>query len=168
MNYFLLVQLKSGPVHVNPLHFQVFLVPGSLLLAQVWMVDVEDQDDPGVVALVVDLMLEAVVKDDHLSLLPGEMMLGHPEPGRGVGGDDERKVGPELGVGQTTVRPDMSGSGHHGELDLTAWTRPGLVAEWSPPAQREIYTNTIRGGDVLAGSCCRYHYKDTAQGIQSP
>ena len=145
MNYFLFVQLKSGSVHVKSLHFQVVLVPGSLLLAEVWMVDVEDQDDPGVVALVVDLMLEAVVKDDHLSLLPGEMVLGHPEPGWEVGGDDERKVGPELGVGQATVRPDMSGSGHHGELDLTGWTGPGLLTEWSLQL-RDLHK------DVLAGS----------------
>ena len=84
MNNFLFVQIKSGSVHVIPLHFQVVLVPGSLLLAQAGMVDVEDQDDPGVVALVDDLMLEAVVEDHHLALLPGELVLGHPESGRGV------------------------------------------------------------------------------------
>ena len=74
------------------------------------MDDVEDKDDPGAVALVDDLMLEAVV-------LPGEEVLGHPESGWGVGGDGERKVDPELGVGRTQVAP-----GHHGELDLASRT----------------------------------------------
>ena len=131
MNYFLFIQLESGSVHVISLYFQVVLVPGPLLLAQVWMVDVEDQDDPGLVALVVDFMLEAVVKDDHLALLPGKVMLGHSEPGRRVGGDEERQVGPELGVGEATVRPDMRGPGHDGQLDLTGGAGTGLGAEWS-------------------------------------
>ena len=69
MNNFLFVQLKSGVVYVIALHLQVVLVPGSLLLAQAGMVDVEDQDDPGVVALVDDLMLEAVVPE--LGVGPG-------------------------------------------------------------------------------------------------
>ena len=112
------------------------LVPGSLLLAQVGMVDIEDEDDPGVVALMDDLVLEAVVEDDHLALLPGEGMLGHPEPGGRVGGDDERKVGPELGVGEATVRPDLSGAGHDGELDLTPGTGAGLLAEFSTSMSR--------------------------------
>ena len=113
MNNFLFVQLKSGAVHVIALHLQVVLVPGSLLLAQVGMVDVEDEDDPGAVALMDDLMLEAVVEDDHLSLLPGEEVLGHPKSGWGVGGNGEREVGPELSVGEATVRPHPGGPGHH-------------------------------------------------------
>ena len=117
MNNFLFVQLKSGAVHVIALHLQVVLVPGPVLLAQVGMVDVEDEDDPGAVALMDDLMLEAVVEDDHLSLLPGEEVLGHPKSGWGVGGDGEREVDPELGVGRTQVAP-----GHHGELDLASRT----------------------------------------------
>ena len=117
MNNFLFVQLKSGAVHVIALHLQVVLVPGPVLLAQVGMVDVEDEDDPRLVTLVYHLVLEAVVEDDHLSLLSGEEVLGHTESGWGVGGDGEREVDPELGVGRTQVAP-----GHHGELELASRT----------------------------------------------
>ena len=61
-------------------------------------------------------MLEGVIKHNHGSLGPGEVLAGHHEHGGGVGGDEEGEVRPQLGVDQPVVRRKVRRPGQHRQL----------------------------------------------------
>ena len=88
---------------------------------------VNDEDCPLFLALVDHLVLEAVIKHQHLSLSPGQVPLiihlwsysgvnmsqGHlsySEQRGWVTGHHQRQVRPQLGVSQAIVRLHMGGS----------------------------------------------------------
>ena len=62
------------------------------------------------------LVFVCVVKQEHGSLSPGDVLAVHDEHGRGVGGDEEGEVGPQLGVHDPVVRRQVGGARQHGEL----------------------------------------------------
>ena len=62
------------------------------------------------------LVLICVVEEEHGSLSPGDVLAVHNEHGRGVGGDEEGEVRPQLRVDQAVVRRQVRRPGQHGEL----------------------------------------------------
>ena len=62
------------------------------------------------------LVFVCVVKQEHGSLSPGDVLAVHNEHRRGVGGDEEGEVRPQLRVDQAVVRRQVRRPGQHGQL----------------------------------------------------
>jgi len=84
------------------------------------MPQVHDEDDAGLPVRVVvpDLVVEGVVKDKHLTLLPGQVLVGHSQPGSTVGWDLQTQVGSQPAVGGSRVGVDVGAGFHHAEFNL--------------------------------------------------
>ena len=55
--------------------------------------EVDEEDQPGTVPVVDDLVLEAVVDDGPLARLPAHSLVAHPDVDLALLGDNQTKVG---------------------------------------------------------------------------
>ena len=118
---------------------------------------VNDEDSPLSHALVDHLVLEAVIKHQHLSLSPGQVPLdihlwsysvvsmsqghlGHSEHGGRVTGHHQGQVRPQLGVGQPIVRLHMGGSYYQKNI------KPRFKAKCDTPESTESLMVPAAGG----------------------
>ena len=106
------------------------------------MVEVDDQDQAGLFAVVQDLVLEAVVNDrplegniktsngivailhvlHYLARFPSDSPVSDPHMNVALLGDDKPQVGPEPGVGGPGVGGDDGAGLHQGEGRLALGT----------------------------------------------
>ncbi len=88
----------------------------SLFLREIRMPEIENEHDP-LVTLVPDFVVERVVEDKHLALVPGHKLVGNTQTRPGLGWsfgprNAETQVSPEPAIGWSGVSKGMSPTVH--------------------------------------------------------